>query len=160
MGAKGTNFDPKGSGPSDIIAYPNIYEVHLHLPFSHTVVVTLKLCISCTAQKLAQWFRTSNLRSRHGRRLKLVRLSALQRFKLYMAYRLGSLSIKMVSQCVPRFVSSVSMCRRWWIAPIAEVFSDTGAPEKIGADIWQLLPFSRGTVAINVSNSAIRFFGS
>lgn len=27
MGAKGTNFDPKGDGPSDIIAYPNIYEV-------------------------------------------------------------------------------------------------------------------------------------
>jgi hypothetical protein len=27
MGAKGTNFNPGGSGPSDIIAFPNIYQV-------------------------------------------------------------------------------------------------------------------------------------
>lgn len=27
MGAKGTNFDLGGSGPSDVIAYPNLYQV-------------------------------------------------------------------------------------------------------------------------------------
>jgi len=27
MGAKGTNFNLGGSGPSDVIAYPNIYQV-------------------------------------------------------------------------------------------------------------------------------------
>lgn len=27
MGAKGTNFNQGGSGPSDVIAYPNIYQL-------------------------------------------------------------------------------------------------------------------------------------
>jgi choline dehydrogenase len=36
------------------------------------------------------------------------------------------------------------------IAPVAEMFFDNGHPDKIGTDIWQLLPFSRGNVSIVV----------
>ena len=35
-------------------------------------------------------------------------------------------------------------------APIAEIFSDTGYPDKVGTVNWPLLPFSRGNVKITV----------
>ena len=38
------------------------------------------------------------------------------------------------------------------IAPIAELFYDTGYPDTIGVDAWPLLPFSRGTVHIRNNN--------
>ncbi|KAG7096632.1 hypothetical protein E1B28_004049 [Marasmius oreades] len=37
-------------------------------------------------------------------------------------------------------------------APVAELFYDTGYPDDLGIDMWQLLPFSRGTVKITTSN--------
>ncbi|KAG7096694.1 hypothetical protein E1B28_004108 [Marasmius oreades] len=37
-------------------------------------------------------------------------------------------------------------------APVAEMFYDTGYPDDLGIDMWQLLPFSRGTVKITTSN--------
>lgn len=37
-----------------------------------------------------------------------------------------------------------------YIAPVAELFYDTGYPDKIGMILWQLLPFSRGSVSITV----------
>ncbi|TFY78715.1 hypothetical protein EWM64_g5295, partial [Hericium alpestre] len=33
-------------------------------------------------------------------------------------------------------------------APIVELFYDTGYPDDLGIDMWQLLPFSRGNVSI------------
>ncbi|KAL0580899.1 hypothetical protein V5O48_001093 [Marasmius crinis-equi] len=37
-------------------------------------------------------------------------------------------------------------------APVAELFYDTGFPDALGIDMWQLLPFSRGTVKITSTN--------
>ncbi|KAK1227943.1 hypothetical protein PQX77_009045 [Marasmius sp. AFHP31] len=37
-------------------------------------------------------------------------------------------------------------------APVAELFYDTGYPDDLGIDMWQLLPFSRGTVKITSTN--------
>ncbi|KIM23455.1 GMC oxidoreductase [Serendipita vermifera MAFF 305830] len=38
-------------------------------------------------------------------------------------------------------------------APVVEIFYDTGYPNAIGVDMWQLLPFSRGTVKITTSDA-------
>jgi choline dehydrogenase-like flavoprotein len=38
-------------------------------------------------------------------------------------------------------------------APVVELFYDTGFPDDIGIDMWQLLPFSRGTVQVTSNNS-------
>ncbi|KAF7324999.1 Glucose oxidase [Mycena kentingensis (nom. inval.)] len=37
-------------------------------------------------------------------------------------------------------------------APVVELFYDTGFPKAIGIDMWQLLPFSRGSVKITSTN--------
>ncbi|ETW78473.1 GMC oxidoreductase 8 [Heterobasidion irregulare TC 32-1] len=37
-------------------------------------------------------------------------------------------------------------------APVVELFYDTGYPDDLGIDMWQLLPFSRGTVSITNAN--------
>ncbi|KAK7052564.1 glucose oxidase [Favolaschia claudopus] len=37
-------------------------------------------------------------------------------------------------------------------APVVELFFDTGFPNALGIDMWQLLPFSRGTVKITSTN--------
>ncbi|RDX45063.1 alcohol oxidase [Lentinus brumalis] len=37
-------------------------------------------------------------------------------------------------------------------APVAELFFDSGYPDDLGIDMWQLLPFSRGNVTIKSSN--------
>lgn len=37
-------------------------------------------------------------------------------------------------------------------APILELFYDSGYPDKVGMDMWQLLPFSRGNVTISSSD--------
>jgi len=37
-------------------------------------------------------------------------------------------------------------------APVAEMFSDTGYPNTLGILVWNLLPFSRGTVQISSSD--------
>ncbi|KAG5719362.1 Glucose oxidase [Termitomyces sp. T112] len=37
-------------------------------------------------------------------------------------------------------------------APVSEIFYDTGYPTKVGIIMWNLLPFSRGTVAITSTN--------
>lgn len=38
-------------------------------------------------------------------------------------------------------------------APVVELFYDTGFPADIGIDMWQLLPFSRGSVQVTSNNS-------
>jgi len=38
-------------------------------------------------------------------------------------------------------------------APIVELFYDTGFPDDLGIDMWQLLPFSRGTVKITSTSA-------
>ncbi|KAK7052557.1 glucose oxidase [Favolaschia claudopus] len=38
-------------------------------------------------------------------------------------------------------------------APVVEMFFDTGFPNALGIDMWQLLPFSRGTVQITSTNA-------
>jgi len=41
-------------------------------------------------------------------------------------------------------------------APVAELFYDTGYPDDLGIIMWQLLPFSRGSVQITSSNPLIK----
>ncbi|THU77696.1 alcohol oxidase [Dendrothele bispora CBS 962.96] len=41
-------------------------------------------------------------------------------------------------------------------APIVELFYDTGFPDDIGIDMWQLLPFSRGSVSIQTNDPFVK----
>ncbi|KAF8322427.1 GMC oxidoreductase-domain-containing protein, partial [Cantharellus anzutake] len=41
-------------------------------------------------------------------------------------------------------------------APVAEIFSDTGYPDKVGTVNWPLLPFSRGNVRITSNNPFVK----
>ncbi|KZT24335.1 GMC oxidoreductase [Neolentinus lepideus HHB14362 ss-1] len=49
--------------------------------------------------------------------------------------------------------------------PVVEMFYDTGFPDDLGIDMWQLLPFSRGTVQITSTdaftkpNVTVNYFG-
>ncbi|KAF9028719.1 hypothetical protein BDZ89DRAFT_1133503 [Hymenopellis radicata] len=38
------------------------------------------------------------------------------------------------------------------LAPVAELFYDSGYPRALGIVLWQLLPFSRGSVQITSSD--------
>ena len=51
-----------------------------------------------------------------------------------------------------RFTINPGACEP--IAPVAEMFYNNGSPAKIGMEIWQLLPFSRGSVSITVRLSS------
>ncbi|KAI0757740.1 alcohol oxidase [Daedaleopsis nitida] len=41
-------------------------------------------------------------------------------------------------------------------APVVEMFFDSGYPDDLGIDMWQLLPFSRGNVTIKSTNPFIK----
>ena len=42
------------------------------------------------------------------------------------------------------------------LAPVVELFYDTGYPDSIGVDLWNLLPFSRGTVMITSADAFVK----
>ncbi|KAF9513839.1 GMC oxidoreductase [Hydnum rufescens UP504] len=112
VGAGGTNFNFGGSGPSDVIAYPNIYE--LFGSNAATVVASIQNSLSSWASSQAG--------------------SALSAAALQTIYKVQANAI----------INDK--------APVAEMFYNNGSPAKIGLLIWQLLPFSRGTVSIISSN--------
>ncbi|KAJ7855567.1 alcohol oxidase [Mycena leptocephala] len=115
LGASGNGFDPAGSGPSDAIAYPNIYQ--LFGSAASTKVAQIQ-------GNLSTWA-TSQARSA---------LSAAALQKIY--------------QVQANLIINNN-------APVVELFYDTGFPAEIGIVMWQLLPFSRGSVRITSTDPFI-----
>ncbi|CAK5284092.1 unnamed protein product [Mycena citricolor] len=103
-----SSFDPNGQGPSDAIAFPNIYQVFGG--DASTKVAQIQ-------GNLSNW-----AASQAGSALSA---SALQQ----------------IFQVQADLIINQN-------APIVELFYDTGFPAALGIDMWQLLPFSRGTVKI------------
>ncbi|KAF8205978.1 glucose oxidase [Mycena galopus ATCC 62051] len=103
-----SSFDPDGNGPSDAIAYPNIYQ--LFGTQASTKVAQIQGNLSSWATSQAA--------------------SALSAEALLQIYQVQADLI----------INSN--------APVAELFFDTGFPNALGIDMWQLLPFSRGSVKI------------
>ncbi|KAH9855720.1 alcohol oxidase [Lenzites betulinus] len=112
LGAKGNGFSQGGNGPTDTIAFPNIYQLFGNK--ASAAVQTIQSSISTWAQSQAG--------------------SALSSAALQTIY--GIQADLIINKN----------------APVAELFFDSGFPADIGIDMWQLLPFSRGSVTIN-SNS-------
>ncbi|KAF7304381.1 Glucose oxidase [Mycena chlorophos] len=109
LGAGGNGFDDGGNGPSDAIAYPNIYQ--LFGSEASTKVAQIRGNISNWASSQAG--------------------SALSASALETIFSLQADLIVNSS------------------APVVELFYDTGYPDDLGIDMWQLLPFSRGSVKIS-----------
>ncbi|KAF8318326.1 uncharacterized protein EI90DRAFT_2941968 [Cantharellus anzutake] len=112
QGARGTGFNVGGSGPSDVIAFPNIYQ--LFGSSAQTMVTHIKSSLSAWASSQA------------GNALSAVALQKIYQIQANLIIYNN--------------------------APIAEIFSATGYPDKVGTANWPLLPFSRGNVRITSSN--------
>ncbi|KAK7442996.1 hypothetical protein VKT23_015943 [Stygiomarasmius scandens] len=107
LGAGG-NFDRGGRGPSDAIAYPNLYQV-----FGDKA--------SDAVNKIQ---------------------SNLQNWAASQAgFALDSGALEQIYNIQSGLIIDHD-------APVVELFYDTGFPDDIGIDMWQLLPFSRGSVSI------------
>ncbi|KAJ6480268.1 hypothetical protein C8R45DRAFT_905815 [Mycena sanguinolenta] len=103
-----SSFNPDGQGPSDAIAYPNIYQ--LFGSQASTKVAQIQGNLSTWAASQAS---------------SALSASALEQiFKVQADLIINS------------------------NAPVVELFFDTGFPNALGIDMWQLLPFSRGSVKI------------
>ncbi|KAI0364915.1 alcohol oxidase [Pilatotrama ljubarskyi] len=112
LGAKGNGFSQGGRGPTDAIAFPNIYQ--LFGSKAATAVQQIQSSISAWAQSQAG--------------------SALSADALNTIY-----------QTQADLIINHN-------APVAELFFDSGYPTDLGIDMWQLLPFSRGSVTIQSNN--------
>ncbi|KAJ3979575.1 hypothetical protein F5890DRAFT_1546233 [Lentinula detonsa] len=112
LGAGG-NFDWGGEGPSDCIAYPNLYQV---FGWNETAL-----------QIAVEQLNDSNTRSS------------------WAASQVTSAYSQEALEEIYEVQASLILDGN---APIVELFYDTGYPDDIGIDLWQLLPFSRGNVTI------------
>ncbi|KAF9269745.1 alcohol oxidase [Marasmius fiardii PR-910] len=108
LGAKSNGFDFGGRGPSDAIAYPNIYQV-----FGDKAGDS----INKIKNNLKNW-------------------AASQ-----ANFSLSAEALETIYQIQSSMIIDHN-------APIVELFYDSGFPDDIGIDMWQLLPFSRGSVSI------------
>ncbi|KAJ7674067.1 alcohol oxidase [Mycena polygramma] len=108
LGANSNGFDPDGNGPSDAIAFPNIYQL-----FGSQA--TLK--VTQIQNNLSAWATSQ------------------------AADALSADALKQIYQVQADLIINKN-------APVVELFYDTGFPNPIGIDMWQLLPFSRGSVKI------------
>ncbi|KAJ7111152.1 alcohol oxidase [Mycena crocata] len=108
LGANGNGFDKGGRGPSDAIAYPNIYQL-----FGSQAAAK----VSQIQGNISAW-----ASSQAG--------SALSASALQQIYQVQADLIINKN------------------APVVELFYDSGFPDDLGIDMWQLLPFSRGNVKI------------
>jgi len=102
------SFDPNGNGPSDAIAYPNIYQL-----FGSEASAK----VSQIQGNLSTW-----ATSQGGNALSASALEEIYQVQADLIINSN--------------------------APVVELFYDTGFPDDIGIDMWQLLPFSRGSVKI------------
>ncbi|KAJ7075948.1 hypothetical protein B0H15DRAFT_610386 [Mycena belliarum] len=108
LGANGNGFNKDGDGPSDAIAYPNIYEL-----FGSQAAAK----VSQIQGNLSTW-------------------AASQ-----ASSALSADALQQIFQVQANLIINNN-------APVVELFYDTGFPDDIGIDMWQLLPFSRGSVKI------------
>ncbi|RDB29937.1 Glucose oxidase [Hypsizygus marmoreus] len=108
LGARGNGFNLGGRGPSDAIAYPNLYQV-----FGDKA----NAAVSKIWSSISTW-----AASQAG--------SAL-----------SAAALEQIYQVQANLIINNN-------APVAEIFYDTGYPDTLGIDMWNLLPFSRGTVKI------------
>lgn len=116
LGAAGNGFDPAGRGPSDVIAYPNLYEVFGSQ--ANSIAQTIWSSIS-------QW-----ADAQKGNALSKAALETIYQSQADMIINKK--------------------------APIVELFYDTGYPDMVGVLVWNLLPFSRGTVKITSTDPFIK----
>ncbi|KAF8988450.1 hypothetical protein BDQ17DRAFT_1374045 [Cyathus striatus] len=112
LGAHGNGFNPGGRGPSDAIAFPNLYQV-----FGSNASSILNRIQS----SLGTWATSQ------------------------AASALSASALQQIFQVQANLIINSS-------APIVELFYDTGYPDDLGIDMWQLLPFSRGSVKIKSTN--------
>jgi len=112
LGAASNGFNPGGRGPSDAIAFPNLYQVFGSRASS---------AVNKIRSSIPTW-----ASSQAG--------SALSAAALQQIYKVQADLIINDN------------------APISEIFYDTGYPDALGIDMWNLLPFSRGTVKIRVEH--------
>ncbi|KAJ7347876.1 alcohol oxidase [Mycena albidolilacea] len=103
-----SSFNKNGDGPSNAIAYPNIYQ--LFGSQASTKVAQIQGNLSAWATSQAA--------------------SALSADALHQIFQVQADLIINKN------------------APVVELFYDTGFPNALGIDMWQLLPFSRGSVKI------------
>ncbi|KAJ6555178.1 hypothetical protein DFH09DRAFT_1365857 [Mycena vulgaris] len=108
LGANGNGFGTGGSGPSDAIAFPNIYQL-----FGSQASAK----VSQIQGNLSTWA-TSQAGS-----------------------ALSAAALQQIYQVQADLIINKN-------APVVELFYDTGFPDDLGIDMWQLLPFSRGSVKI------------
>ncbi|KAJ7207349.1 hypothetical protein C8J57DRAFT_1070989 [Mycena rebaudengoi] len=108
LGANGNGFDKGGRGPSDCIAFPNIYQL-----FGSQASAK----VSQIQSSLATWA-TSQATS-----------------------ALSAAALQTIFQVQADLIINKN-------APVVELFYDSGFPDDLGIDMWQLLPFSRGNVKI------------
>ncbi|PWN28153.1 alcohol oxidase [Jaminaea rosea] len=108
IGSKQGHYDPSGKGPSNIIAFPNIYQV------------------MSNATEVRSWIE-SNMDS--WAQAQVNAGSAVNKAGLLKQYEL---TVKLI------FDDKVG---------IVELFGDHGYPQSgMGVDLWQMMPFSRGSV--------------
>ncbi|KAJ7138960.1 hypothetical protein C8R46DRAFT_1361513 [Mycena filopes] len=108
LGAGGNGFDYGGRGPSDAIAYPNIYQL-----FGSAASAK----VSQIQGNLSAWA-TSQAGS-----------------------ALSAAALEEIYQVQANLIINNN-------APVVELFFDSGFPNDLGIVLWQLLPFSRGSVKI------------
>ncbi|KAJ7177032.1 hypothetical protein C8R46DRAFT_944089, partial [Mycena filopes] len=108
LGAGGNGFDYGGRGPSDAIAYPNIYQL-----FGSAASTK----VSQIQGNLSAWA-TSQAGS-----------------------ALSAAALEEIYQVQANLIINNN-------APVVELFFDSGFPDDLGIVLWQLLPFSRGSVKI------------
>ncbi|KAJ6629414.1 glucose oxidase [Mycena sp. CBHHK59/15] len=101
-------WDKGGNGPSDAIAFPNLYQL-----FGSQASAK----VSQIQSSLATW-----ATSQAGNALSADALQQIYQVQANLIINNN--------------------------APVVELFYDTGFPDDLGIDMWQLLPFSRGSVKI------------
>ncbi|TFK33762.1 hypothetical protein BDQ12DRAFT_766091 [Crucibulum laeve] len=112
LGAGGNGFNTGGRGPSDAIAYPNLYQV-----FGNEANATINRIRS----SLSAW---ASSQAGSG---------------------LSASALEQIFEVQADLIINNN-------APVVELFYDTGFPDDLGIDMWQLLPFSRGSVKIKSNN--------
>ncbi|KAF9268268.1 glucose oxidase [Marasmius fiardii PR-910] len=112
VGADAIDFDRGGRGPSNCIAYPNIWELFGDKAQSS---------INKIWNNLGNWAESQ------------------------ASSALSSAALQTIYGVQADLIANHNV-------PVAEMFYDTGYPRDLGVLMWQLLPFSRGTVKIKSGN--------
>ncbi|KAJ2933649.1 hypothetical protein H1R20_g3458, partial [Candolleomyces eurysporus] len=132
LGAGGNGFNPGGRGPSNVIAYPNLYQL-----FGSQASTQVNRIRSSLASWAATEATTSGLSA-----------SALQQiFQIQADLIINNNGIFL-------FISAKMRGSLKSLAPLAELFFNYGYPvtSGLGIQMWNLLPFSRGNVKIRTTD--------